>query len=129
MLLGLVVVRASIQAEAGVGGFMIRLMTHCTIRFHVNVNVQVGKMAISFHFHSELNILMDTIQMVKKAFQLLWSLGADDEGPLKCHWTSTKLHSVTTQKITLFTVAAVRTSTLTHFIRILLRIQNLSGVA
>jgi hypothetical protein len=79
-----------------------------------------GKMAISFHLHSELNILVDTIQAVKKAFQLLWSLGAYDEGPLTCHGTSTKLHSVTIQKIILFTITAVRTSNLTHFIRILL---------
>jgi hypothetical protein len=70
---------------------MIYLMTHCTIRFHVNINAQEAKMAISFHLHNELFILMDNVQMVKEALQLLWFVGADDEGPLKCYSTSTKL--------------------------------------
>jgi hypothetical protein len=38
-----------------------------------------GMVAIYFHLHSELNILMDTISMVKETFQLLGSMASDDK--------------------------------------------------
>jgi hypothetical protein len=46
----------------------------------LNIDVQEGKVAVSFNLHRELDIPIDTIRMVKEAFQLLRSLGADDQG-------------------------------------------------
>jgi hypothetical protein len=43
----------------------------------VNINVQA--LAISFYLHSELDILMDTVQMAKETSQLPWSVEPDDD--------------------------------------------------
>jgi hypothetical protein len=36
-----------------------------------DVNIKEWKMAISFHLHSELHVLMDTVQVVKKLISML----------------------------------------------------------
>jgi hypothetical protein len=36
-------------------------------------------MAITFGFHFELNVLMDTVQVVKELLQLAWTMRPDDE--------------------------------------------------
>jgi hypothetical protein len=42
----------------------------------VNINVQA--LVIPFYLHSELDILMDTVQMAKETSQLPWSVKPDD---------------------------------------------------
>jgi hypothetical protein len=41
----------------------------------LNIYVQKGSVAVSFHLHGKLNILVDTVQAVKKSLSLLgqWS--------------------------------------------------------
>jgi hypothetical protein len=43
----------------------------------VNINVQAQ--TISFYLHSELDILMDTVQVAKETSQLSWSMEPDDD--------------------------------------------------
>jgi hypothetical protein len=40
---------------------------------------QEGKVAVSFHLHSELDVLMYTVQVIKEYFHLLWSMRPDEE--------------------------------------------------
>jgi hypothetical protein len=42
-------------------------------------SIQEGKVAISFHLHSELDVLMDNIEKAKETLQFLRSLGPDDK--------------------------------------------------
>jgi hypothetical protein len=42
------------------------------------MSVQEGKMAISFHLHAELNVLMDIVQVVKEVLQHIHPVGLDD---------------------------------------------------
>jgi hypothetical protein len=45
----------------------------------VNVNIKEGKMAVPSGLHSELNVLMDTVQVVKELQQLAWTMRPDDK--------------------------------------------------
>jgi hypothetical protein len=45
----------------------------------VDANIKEGKMAVPFGLHSELNALMDTVQVFKELRQLAWTMGPDDE--------------------------------------------------
>jgi hypothetical protein len=41
----------------------------------VDVNIKEGKMVDPFGLHSELNVLMATVQVVKELRQLAWTMG------------------------------------------------------
>lgn len=41
----------------------------------INICVQKGRVAVSFHLHGKLNILVDTVQAVKKSLSLLGQWG------------------------------------------------------
>jgi hypothetical protein len=49
-----------------------------TFRFTVIVDIKEGKMAVPLGLHSELNVLMDTVQVAKELRQLAWTVGPDD---------------------------------------------------
>jgi hypothetical protein len=49
------------------------------MRFTEDVNIKEGKMAVPFRLHSELNVPMDTVQVVKELRQLAWTMGQNDE--------------------------------------------------
>jgi hypothetical protein len=44
-----------------------------------NVNIKEGKVTDPFGLHSELNILMYTVQVVKEVRQLAWIMRPDNE--------------------------------------------------
>jgi hypothetical protein len=54
-------------------------MTQETVRFSVNIYVKEGKVAISFGLHSELNGLVDAVQVVKEVLKLVGSVWPDDK--------------------------------------------------
>jgi hypothetical protein len=56
--------RARVLVEAGVGRLMVHSMAQTAIRSPVNIRVKEGKVAVSFLLHCELNVLMDTVQVV-----------------------------------------------------------------
>jgi hypothetical protein len=78
---------------------MVYLMAQRTIKSPVNICVQEGKVAVSFCLHGELNVLVDTIQVVKEVLQPVGTMGPDDESvvhimepaeglmgcPVECH--------------------------------------------
>jgi hypothetical protein len=45
----------------------------------INMYVKEGKVTISFCVHGELNVLVDTVQVVKEVPQLVGSVWPDDE--------------------------------------------------
>jgi hypothetical protein len=49
-------------------------MVQRTISLPVNIYVNEGKMAVSFRLHGELNLLVDTVQVIKEAPQPTGSL-------------------------------------------------------
>jgi hypothetical protein len=61
LLVGWVVMRAGIQVEVNMGRFTVHSMALGAIRSLVNVDIQEGKVAISFCLHGELNALVDTV--------------------------------------------------------------------
>jgi hypothetical protein len=75
-------VEIRVQLEVGVSGFIVCLATQKAIRFPfpVNISIQDGKVAVSFHVPSELNVHMDTIQLVKEACS--FDLKVCDDGKL-----------------------------------------------
>jgi hypothetical protein len=79
LLIGWVVVIAGIQVGVGMGRFMVYSMSEGTIGSPVNINIQEGKVAISFHLHGELDGLVDTVQVVKEVPQPVGAVWSDDE--------------------------------------------------
>jgi hypothetical protein len=45
----------------------------------VYVNIKEGKVAVPLGLHSEMNVLMVTVQVVKEVRRLAWTVGPDDE--------------------------------------------------
>lgn len=56
---------------------MTYFMTQSAVRSPENISIQEGKHAI---FHSELDILMNLVHLVKEALELLWHISRDEEG-------------------------------------------------
>jgi hypothetical protein len=79
MLVGWVVMRARVQVKVVKGRFMVHSMAQGTIGSPVNIYVKEGKVAISFHLHGELNVLVDTVQVVKEVPQPIRAVWPDDE--------------------------------------------------
>lgn len=55
-----------LEIEVNVGRFMVYIMTQGAMRSCVNICIQEGKVAVSFHLHGELNVVVDTVQVVKE---------------------------------------------------------------
>jgi hypothetical protein len=62
--------RVGIQVEIGMGRFVVHSMAPRVIGSPVDINIQEGKVAISFCLHGELNALVDTVQVVKEVLSL-----------------------------------------------------------
>jgi hypothetical protein len=58
---------------------MIYFITQSALISPGNIDMQEGKHTI---FHSELDILMDIVHLVKQALQLLWHTSTDEEGAI-----------------------------------------------
>lgn len=54
------------EVDVGMSGFAVYLMVHRAIRFPVNICIQEGKVAVSFGLPGELNILVDSVQVIKE---------------------------------------------------------------
>jgi hypothetical protein len=52
---------------------------------------QGRKIAVPLRLHSQLNTLMDTIQVVKELRQITWTMGPDDERVINVANTSERL--------------------------------------
>jgi hypothetical protein len=70
------VVGTGVHVEVGVGLFKAYSMIQRPSRSPVNVNIQLVN---SSCLHSEQDVLMNTVQTVKEALQLLWSMRPKDE--------------------------------------------------
>jgi hypothetical protein len=60
---------------------MVHFMALRSIRSAVNICVKEERMAISFHLHGELNVLVDTVQVVKEVPQSVRSVWPDAKVP------------------------------------------------
>jgi hypothetical protein len=54
-------------------------MAQRTIESSVNIYVKEGKVPVSFCLHGELNVLVDTIQVVEEVPQLVRAVWPDDK--------------------------------------------------
>jgi hypothetical protein len=70
--------RTGTEVNVGMGRFAVYLMAHRAIRSPVNICVQEGKVAVSFGLCGELNILVDSVQVIKVPQPIL-ILGQVDE--------------------------------------------------
>jgi hypothetical protein len=59
--------------------FIVYIMVQTVVTSPVNIHVQKRKEAISFHLHSELNVLVDTVQAVKEVSQFVRPMVLDDK--------------------------------------------------
>jgi hypothetical protein len=75
MLVGLVVMRARVLVDIGMGTFTAHFMAQKSIMSPVYVYVKEGKVAVSFCLHGQQNILVDTVQVVKEVPQPDWGRG------------------------------------------------------
>jgi hypothetical protein len=66
------------EAEVRVSGFAVNFMALGTVSFTVDANIVEGKMADTLSLHSEINVLMDTVQVVKELQHLASTTGQDD---------------------------------------------------
>jgi hypothetical protein len=55
-------------------------MAHRTILSPVDIYVKKVEVALYFDLHCELNALVDTVQVVQEALQLVGSVWPNDEG-------------------------------------------------
>jgi hypothetical protein len=60
------------------GTFLVDLMAQRAIWSPVDVNAKKSGVAISLHFHGEVDIPVKAIEMVKKTLQLLWTSEVGD---------------------------------------------------
>jgi hypothetical protein len=72
-------VRVAAEIDVRVSGFAVNLTAQWFISFPVDVNIKEGKMAVCFVLSSELNVLVDTVQVVKELRQLDCTAGPGDE--------------------------------------------------
>jgi hypothetical protein len=61
------------------GRFTMYFMTQRAIMPPVNMCAKEGKVAISFHLHGELNVLVDTVQVVREVPQSVGAMWPDDK--------------------------------------------------
>jgi hypothetical protein len=61
------------------GRFMVNFVAQRTIGSPVNICVKEGKVAFSFRLHGELNVLVDTVQVIKEVPQPVGAVWADDK--------------------------------------------------
>jgi hypothetical protein len=54
-------------------------MTKRAIRPLVNICAKEGKVAVSFHLHGELNVLVHTVQVVREVPQPVGAMWPDDK--------------------------------------------------
>jgi hypothetical protein len=66
LFVGRVVVGVGIEKDVSVSGFTVDSVSQLAIRFVVDVNIKDRKMAC---LHSELDVLMDTVQVIKEVIQ------------------------------------------------------------
>jgi hypothetical protein len=74
-----VVVRTGGDINVGMGRFAVYLMAPRAIRSPVNICVQEGKVAVSFGLHGKLNILVDSVQVIKEVPQPILTMGPIDK--------------------------------------------------
>jgi hypothetical protein len=79
LLVGWVVV-GCVKVDVGMGRFTVHFMAQSTVGFPVDIYVKEWKVALSFGLHGELNVLVDTVQVVQEVLQLVGSVWTDDEG-------------------------------------------------
>lgn len=58
------------EVDVGMSGFAVYLMVHRAIRFPVNICIQEGKVTVSFGLRGELNILEDSVQVIKEVISI-----------------------------------------------------------
>lgn len=76
----MVEVEAGVQIEVNVGRFPIYFVSQGTISLLYMSRVKNRKVASTFYIHRELDVLMDTIQLVWKTPQLLQPMKPDSKG-------------------------------------------------
>jgi hypothetical protein len=69
------------------GRFAVHPVAQGAIRSPVYVDIQEGKVAVSFRLHGELNVLVDTVQVVKEVLKPVRTVGPDDESKKKLRKT------------------------------------------
>jgi hypothetical protein len=82
MLVGWVVMTARVEIEINLGRFIIHLMTQHSIRSPVNINVRDWKVIVSFSFIGEMNVPMDTVQVLKEICQSVGPMGPYDKSSI-----------------------------------------------
>jgi hypothetical protein len=84
------------------GRFAVHPVAQRAIRSPVDVDIQERKVAVSLRLHGELNVLVDTVQVVEEVLKPVRTVGPDVQ--------LYGLHGFISQKMILFKTTAVKTS-------------------